>query len=159
MQSQVEEGLFARACALAQVAPLLQALEQAANAPDTGDIYLVGGSVRDLMLDRDFVDIDVAIEGDAQALARALGQPHATETRFGTQTVVRDGLRYDLARTRAERYPHPGALPEVEPASIDADLVMVGTHDHKGISRWVRMKGSTAPPVGAAVRTQGQSLS
>ena len=30
--------------------------------------------------------------------------------------------RFDLARARRERYAHPGALPDVEPASIDEDL-------------------------------------
>ena len=37
--------------------------------------------------------------------------------------MVLDGHSYDFARARTERYPFPGALPEVEPADIDADLV------------------------------------
>src|ERR1019366_6130572 len=32
------------------------------------------------------------------------------------------GWRVDLAMARRERYPAPGALPEVEPASIEEDL-------------------------------------
>jgi tRNA nucleotidyltransferase (CCA-adding enzyme) len=31
-------------------------------------------------------------------------------------------VRYDIARTRRERYAHPGALPDVEPAPIEEDL-------------------------------------
>src|SRR5581483_2486520 len=42
--------------------------------------------------------------------------------RFGTATLEIDGHRYDFARARRERYPRPGALPEVEPASIAEDL-------------------------------------
>src|SRR6202021_3992661 len=43
--------------------------------------------------------------------------------RFGTATVQGPGgVRYDLASTRAERYPRPGALPVVTPASIREDL-------------------------------------
>ena len=41
---------------------------------------------------------------------------------FSTLRVSRDGVRYDLARTRSERYSEPGALPEVEPARIAEDL-------------------------------------
>jgi tRNA nucleotidyltransferase (CCA-adding enzyme) len=42
--------------------------------------------------------------------------------RFGTSTVQLDGFTYDLARARRERYDHPGALPEVEPAPLSEDL-------------------------------------
>ena len=33
-------------------------------------LYLVGGSVRDLLLDRPTLDVDLTLEGDAPALAR-----------------------------------------------------------------------------------------
>jgi tRNA nucleotidyltransferase (CCA-adding enzyme) len=42
--------------------------------------------------------------------------------RFGTATVIAPGLTVDFARTRRERYPSPGALPEVEPAPLEEDL-------------------------------------
>ena len=42
--------------------------------------------------------------------------------RFGTATVTVGGHTYDIARARRERYPAPGALPEVEPAPLDEDL-------------------------------------
>ena len=86
------------------------------------DVYLVGGTVRDLILGRAFVDVDLAVDGDALKLATAIGEADGTESRFGTLRVERDGHRYDLARTRSERYPRPGALPEVGAAPIDADL-------------------------------------
>jgi tRNA nucleotidyltransferase (CCA-adding enzyme) len=91
-------------------------------AASDADVYLVGGAVRDLILGRPFVDVDLAVEGEAPKLAAELGSPDGGETRFGTASVERRGYRYDLARTRSERYPQPGALPEVEPAGIDADL-------------------------------------
>ena len=89
-------------------------------------LYLVGGSVRDLLLDRPQVDLDLAAEGDAIALAKELAQ--AKESRvvvhagFGTASVGGDAFRLDFAQTRAESYSRPGALPSVRPASIDADL-------------------------------------
>jgi tRNA nucleotidyltransferase (CCA-adding enzyme) len=88
----------------------------------TGDVYLVGGAVRDLMLGRPFLDVDLAVDGDPSRLAAEIGTPDSIETRFGTVSVLRDGYRYDLARTRSESYPHPGALPEVEAAGIEVDL-------------------------------------
>lgn len=84
--------------------------------------YLVGGAVRDLLLGRAPRELDVAVEGDADLLVEALGADAARHPRFGTAVVRGDGWCIDIARCRAERYPHPGALPEVEPADIRADL-------------------------------------
>jgi tRNA nucleotidyltransferase (CCA-adding enzyme) len=99
---------------------LLPALEGLAPA------WLVGGAVRDLMLGAGTVDLDVAIEGDAREVARELAARLDGEAveheRFGTATVKADGLALDLASTRRESYAHPGALPDVEPASLDEDL-------------------------------------
>jgi tRNA nucleotidyltransferase (CCA-adding enzyme) len=114
-----QEELWARARKEDAIAAILA---EAAEAPEI-DVFLVGGTVRDLLLGQAFVDVDLAIDGDAFRLATALGDPDGTESRFGTLRVIREGVRYDLARTRSERYPHPGALPEVEPARIEADLL------------------------------------
>lgn len=89
-------------------------------------LYLVGGSVRDLLLDRPHVDLDLAAEGDAIALAKDLAQAKGSRvvvhSGFGTASVGGASFRLDLAQTRAESYSRPGALPSVRPASIDADL-------------------------------------
>ena len=87
------------------------------------DAWLVGGAVRDLMLDREPRELDVAVEGAVGALAGRLGDPLRNHERFGTATVLDHGCRYDLAATRAETYAEPGALPDVAPAGIDEDLV------------------------------------
>ena len=88
--------------------------------------YLVGGAVRDLLLESDSVDLDVAMEGDALAaaweLAERLQGRAMTHERFGTATVRAGDLVFDLAGTRRERYERPGALPEVEPAPLAEDL-------------------------------------
>ncbi len=90
-------------------------------------LYLVGGAVRDLLLGRDVKDLDLAIEGDAVAFARALsrglrGKVRSHE-RFRTVTLEFDeGARLDVASTRAESYEAPGVLPRVVPASLDRDL-------------------------------------
>ena len=84
--------------------------------------YLVGGAVRDLLLGRDRADMDVAVEGEVAELARRLGGEVRRHERFATATVLVDGLEVDLAATRSETYPRPGALPEVRSASLAADL-------------------------------------
>ena len=84
--------------------------------------YLVGGVVRDLLLVREPGHLDVAIEGEVEPVAHAVGGEVRSHERFGTATVRLGDLTFDLARTRSESYAAPGALPEVEPAGIDADL-------------------------------------
>jgi tRNA nucleotidyltransferase (CCA-adding enzyme) len=86
-------------------------------------LYVVGGAVRDVLLERLPAELDLVAEGDVQALGRRLGGLRAVHDRFGTATLELDGFRYDLARSRRERYLRPGALPEVEPAGIDEDLL------------------------------------
>lgn len=114
------EGLRERMEALPGLPALVSALEGLAPA------YLVGGAVRDLLRGATHVDVDVAVEGDAREVARAiaarLGGEAIEHERFGTATVRAPGLQADLATTRRERYPAPGALPEVEPAPLEEDL-------------------------------------
>jgi poly(A) polymerase len=43
-------------------------------APRHGHAWLVGGAVRDALLGRDSLDFDLAVDGDARALARELGR-------------------------------------------------------------------------------------
>ncbi len=109
------EELAARLAAL----PALDRLRAAA-----GDVpvYLVGGAVRDLLLGRERADVDVAVEGEARELARRLGGELRAHERFATAAVTVDGLVVDLATARSETYAHPGALPEVRPATITDDL-------------------------------------
>jgi tRNA nucleotidyltransferase (CCA-adding enzyme) len=86
-------------------------------------VHVVGGALRDLILGGAPVDLDLVVEGDAVAVATRLGGPVRVHDRFGTCTVILEGFTYDLARARRERYPAPGALPEVEPAPLAEDLL------------------------------------
>jgi tRNA nucleotidyltransferase (CCA-adding enzyme) len=86
--------------------------------------YLVGGAVRDLLLGRAPRELDVVVEGDAAALAAALGATPVEHRRFGTALVeLPGGARVDVAGARRERYATPGALPDVEPAPLPEDLL------------------------------------
>ena len=106
-------------------APLFEAV-QAASSGSAG-VYLVGGTVRDILIGEPGFDIDIAVEGDAIAFARALGKVLRGKVRahdaFGTAVVSwGSGERLDVVTARSEFYDAPGALPTVEHASIRDDL-------------------------------------
>jgi len=86
-------------------------------------VHLVGGAVRDLLLLEHPRELDVLVEGEIEPLLRALGGEAVTHDRFGTASVSLEDAHIDVARARRERYPHPGGLPLVEPASVAEDLL------------------------------------
>ena len=103
-------------------------------------LYIVGGFVRDLLLERPSLDFDLVVEGDAINLARALADDYGgrvtSHSRFGTAKwhlddrlpgfgleLSKTGLHtIDLVTARTEFYAHPTALPTVERGSIKLDL-------------------------------------
>jgi len=89
-------------------------------------VYLVGGSVRDLLLKRPHLDIDLVVEGDALSLARQLAKGRdgklVTHPRFGTATFSQGAFSLDLVTARSETYAEPAALPIVKPGNIQDDL-------------------------------------
>jgi tRNA nucleotidyltransferase (CCA-adding enzyme) len=106
--------------ALRRAYPELEGVREAAGKTP---VYVVGGAVRDLLLGRGRADLDLVVVGDAAALAGLLGADPVEHERFATAKARLAGHEVDLATARTERYPRPGALPEVEPAdSIEADL-------------------------------------
>ena len=103
---------------------LVRALPVMADVP----VSLVGGAVRDALLGIPHgEDVDLVVEGDAVALATRLGQALnarvVSHGRFGTAIVELPHEEWiDVAMARRERYPHPGALPVVEPGTLADDL-------------------------------------
>ena len=89
-------------------------------------IYLVGGVVRDLLLEQANFDLDLVVEGNAIELVQRLRELNqgkiTTHPRFNTAKLQWDKWSVDLATARAETYEKPGALPSVTPSSIDDDL-------------------------------------
>jgi tRNA nucleotidyltransferase (CCA-adding enzyme) len=90
-------------------------------------VYVVGGTLRDLLLNPPSLDIDIAVEGEAMALARELagatGGRAVTHPAFLTATVRIPGFHLDLITARFETYARLGALPAVRPATILEDLL------------------------------------
>jgi tRNA nucleotidyltransferase (CCA-adding enzyme) len=117
--STAEEPQESLAEVLQRVQPELGVVRGEATEP----VYLVGGAVRDLLLGRGRADIDLVVEGDAGVLAEGLGADVVSHERFATAKVNLAGHEVDIAAARSESYPHPGALPVVEPAvDIESDL-------------------------------------
>ena len=89
-------------------------------------LYLVGGVVRDLLLERRNTDLDMVVEGDAIRLAEkiaALNKAKVTShPRFGTANLKWANRSADFVSARAETYARPGALPTVRAGTIRNDL-------------------------------------
>src|SRR5262249_19550982 len=88
-----EESIAAELDALRRLAPVFDAIAATSEAVD--GVYLVGGTVRDILLGERGFDVDVAVEGDAIALARligrALGGRVRAHAKFRTPGVVHGG--------------------------------------------------------------------
>jgi tRNA nucleotidyltransferase (CCA-adding enzyme) len=90
-------------------------------------MFVVGGFVRDLILNRPNDDIDIVVEGDgiefAKFYARKQGCRVNTYKKFGTAVIIfPDSFKIDVASARLEYYKTPAALPIVEKSSIKLDL-------------------------------------
>lgn len=108
-------------------------------------LYIVGGFVRDLLLNRANFDLDLVVEGDAPTLARILEEKYGgkvtVHSRFGTAKWYLQGSKIgnwkpskkiehrdpapnflDLASSRSEIYKHPASLPTVKMGRIEDDL-------------------------------------
>jgi tRNA nucleotidyltransferase (CCA-adding enzyme) len=91
------------------------------------NVYLVGGIVRDMILRIDNLDIDLVVEGDgiafARAFSRSIGARYAAHDKYKTAVItLPDGNHIDVATARLEYYKTPGSLPIVEQSTLKLDL-------------------------------------
>lgn len=90
------------------------------------NLYIVGGIVRDLLLGRPNVDLDLVVEGDAVKFIKSWAEDGcnvAVHSRYKTGTIVfPDDLKVDVATARREFYEYPVALPTVSSDSLKHDL-------------------------------------
>ena len=90
------------------------------------DLYLVGGTVRDVLADAPITDIDIMASGNAERLVESIREQGDGKIRkasaFGTWSLTVQGVEVDLATARRETYERPGALPTVFPGTIMEDL-------------------------------------
>ncbi|CAN5209178.1 CCA tRNA nucleotidyltransferase [soil metagenome] len=109
---------------LAEVEPLAERFATAGHR-----LYLVGGTVRDLLLDRalDGIDFDLTTDARPEEI-EAVVRPWAHAVwlqgkRFGTIGARRDGRDYEITTHRAEAYRPDSRKPEVSfSTEVEADL-------------------------------------
>jgi tRNA nucleotidyltransferase (CCA-adding enzyme) len=109
-----------------KIIKILKDLGEIADSLDF-NAYLVGGLVRDVILKKENLDVDIVIEGEgilfAKTFADHLGAKVRSYPKFGTAVVVMpDGFKIDVATARIEHYESPAALPEVKLSSLKRDL-------------------------------------
>lgn len=91
-------------------------------------IYMVGGTLRDILLGLDVKDIDLVIESSVERFLEyieSLNKRGRLLKRFYTFKfdIPHSSIEHiDIAIARREFYPKPGALPIVEPGTIEEDL-------------------------------------
>ena len=109
-----------------RIQDLLTQLGQVADELNL-NVFVVGGFVRDLLMNKNNLDLDVVVEGDGVAFAETFARENDCRVRchhkFGTAVLIfPDDFKIDVASARMEYYLRPGALPDVEHASVKMDL-------------------------------------
>lgn len=88
--------------------------------------FLVGGTIRDLLLEREVSDIDIIVESDPSNLMHKFDPQYQIDvisnSQFSTCKIKILNQAVDLAMAREEIYPTSGALPVVTSSSIEDDL-------------------------------------
>ena len=89
--------------------------------------FIIGGVVRDIILNRPNLDIDIIVEGDAPTLIKEYvkdkNYTYFIYNEFMTgQIMIENGLKLDFSTARKEEYQSPGAYPKVEKAKLFEDL-------------------------------------
>ncbi|MDP8212687.1 MAG: hypothetical protein P9X22_05265 [Candidatus Zapsychrus exili] len=89
--------------------------------------YIVGGVVRDIILDKKSLDLDIAIVSDAIDFAKNISKiikgRLVVYSKFKTATLfLNNGASIDFVMARKESYKTLGALPDVELGSLRDDL-------------------------------------
>ena len=91
-------------------------------------VYIVGGVVRDIILDKKIQDIDIMVEGDgilfAKKLAKIIGVKKIVPyEKFGTALIPNKLFQIEVASSRSELYDSISRSPSVvKDASIEEDL-------------------------------------
>lgn len=98
-----------------------------------GPLFLVGGFVRDVLLERDSVDVDFLIVSDLEDLLKKASNGLECEYRyfekfmtgklFLSDRLFRESAVLDFAQARKESYPNPGSEPIVAPGSLLDDAL------------------------------------
>ncbi|MFT4679118.1 MAG: poly(A) polymerase [Flavobacteriales bacterium] len=105
--------------------PLFAIIGEEAAAMGFG-AFAIGGFVRDLILDRPVVDVDVVCDGDGITLAKRcaerIGNPKVSIFKtFGTAHFAYDGFDWEFVGARKESYSHDSRNPVVSAGTLEDD--------------------------------------
>ena len=81
---------------------------------NSNKLFYIGGIVRDEILGKKSVDVDITYIGNAIEYCSKFGKVIKKNPDFGTIRVNVDGTEVDFASTRSESYPHKGHLPVID---------------------------------------------
>lgn len=90
-------------------------------------VYVIGGYVRDLIMNRSTKDVDIVIIGNGIKLAETVafklpGKPKVTVfKRFGTAMFKYKGVEYEFVGARKESYSKDSRKPAVEEGTLEDD--------------------------------------
>lgn len=89
-------------------------------------LYVAGGPVRDFLLGREIMDVDLVLVGDWEIILdrvlSKLGGRLLMRSQFLTYKVQLGGETIDLATARKEYYSQPAVLPQVARAGLEDDI-------------------------------------
>lgn len=89
------------------------------------NMYLVGGVIRDSLLQNKPKDIDICVQCDPMQIINKLKhiKRYTYHEKFNTSTILfENDVEIDLIRCRKEKYEHNGELPTITPSDIMDDL-------------------------------------
>ncbi|MBN2279053.1 MAG: HD domain-containing protein [Candidatus Marinimicrobia bacterium] len=110
--------------------PITKILEKIAKVAHENriNIYLVGGAVRDKIMDRQSTDIDICVIGDAISFAEKFGNTVGRENiitypKFGTAMVPFHHYVVEFATARSEVYEENSRKPIIRKSTLKDDLL------------------------------------
>ena len=90
-------------------------------------LYLVGGAVRDILIEEKPDELDLIIDGDLENFIKKLEEELEVKisktSKFMTMTTIIENIKFDIARARNESYTPKGSLPSVSPSDIKNDIL------------------------------------
>lgn len=91
-------------------------------------VFIVGGFVRDILLNREEKEIDFLVVGDGLSFAQALAKLLKVEIvtifkNFGTAHFVYNGLNLEFVGARKESYSHDSRKPLITTGSFEQDIL------------------------------------
>src|SRR5258708_27932991 len=101
---------------------------QAAATHANLNIFLTGGTMRDMLGGFPMLELDFTVEGNAVKLAQTVAKKtgakvlETDDNRKSAKVLFPGGVHATIGMARQEKYPKPGAKPAVKPATIHEDL-------------------------------------